>query len=404
MNTDEQQTFHGLKVIDCASFIAAPAAATLFADFGADVIKVEPPEGDPYRELFRPGGLGPDNRNYGWELDSRNKRSLAVDLKRPEGLAILHRLVAHADVFITNLPLSARTRLGIDHETLCALNPRLIYASLTAYGEAGAEADRTGFDITAYWARTGLMDLVRSDHTAVPARSAAGMGDHPSGMTLYAAVTTALYRRERTGKGGLVRTSLMANGVFANSCLVQARLLGAPVPPRPPREQIANALTNLYQCHNGRWLQLGIINETRQWVPLLQALQRPDLADDPRFADLAARRANNEALIRIMDDCFASLDLTEWRKRLDAHGLTYGVVHTLDEVGADPQMHATGALLPFAQASGFTVAAPFQVAGTPQVAPGHAPGLGEHTAQLLREAGFADDQIEQFRARGIVAG
>ncbi|HWS75966.1 MAG TPA: CoA transferase, partial [Quisquiliibacterium sp.] len=196
-----QRPFDGLKVIDCASFIAAPAAATILSDFGADVVKVEPIEGDPYRELFRPAGFGPDDRNYGWELDSRNKRSLAVDLKTAEGLDILHRLAAGADVFITNLPLSVRRRLRIDHETICALNPRLVYGSFTAYGETGAEAEKTGFDSTAYWARSGLMDIVKPDHTSPPARSVAGLGDHPSAMTLFAAITTALYRRERTGLG-----------------------------------------------------------------------------------------------------------------------------------------------------------------------------------------------------------
>jgi len=175
--------FEGLKVIDCASFIAAPAAATILADFGADVVKVEPPEGDPYRELFRAQGFGPSGRNFGWELDSRNKRSLAVDLKRPEGREVLERLVRSADVFLTNLPLSARRRLRIDHASLEPLNPRLIYASFTAYGETGVEAEKTGFDSTAYWSRSGLMDLVKTDHTALPARSVAGMGDHPRRST-----------------------------------------------------------------------------------------------------------------------------------------------------------------------------------------------------------------------------
>ena len=400
----EPRPFEGLKVIDCASFIAAPAAATIFSDFGADVVKVEPLLGDPYRELFRPGGFGPDDRNYGWELDSRNKRSLAVDLKQPEGLEILYRLAAGADVFITNLPLSVRRRLKIDHESIGALNPRLVYASFTAYGETGAEAEKTGFDSTAYWARSGLMDIVKPDHTAPPARSVAGMGDHPSAMTLFAAVTTALYRRERTGLGGLVTSSLLANGLWANSCLVQARLFDAPVPARQPRERGANPVTNVYRCGDGRWLHLVMINEARQFEPLLAVLGCPQVADDPRFASPEARRSNSVALIAVLDECFARRDLADWQARLDAAGITFAAVSTLDDVAGDQQMRDAGALVPFAQGPGLTVATPFHLDGVAKVSPGAAPALGEHTVALLREAGYHPEQIAELQQRGVVAG
>jgi len=400
----EQPPFHGLKVIDCASFIAAPAAATILADFGADVIKVEPPEGDPYRELFRPMGFGPDGRNYGWELDSRNKRSLAIDLKDPEGIAALHRLAAGADVFVTNLPLSARRRLKIDQDAICALNPRLIYASFTAYGETGAEAEKTGFDSTAYWSRSGLMDLVKPDHASPPARSVAGMGDHPSAMTLFAAIATALFRRERTGLGGVVASSLLANGAWANGCLIQARLFGAPVPPRAPRENGPNPMTNVYRCRDGRWLHLVMLNEARQFVALMQVLGCPELAADPRFADPAARRANNAALIAILDERFAQRDLADWRVAMDAAGITFSDVSRLDDIGDDPQMRACGALVPFADAPGLTISSPFQVDGATKVPPGAAPALGEHTAELLREAGYDDASIAALRARRVIAG
>ena len=227
-----ENIFSGLKVIDCASWIAGPAAATILSDFGADVIKLEPPgAGDPWRASTPIPGKTTD---YYWQLTSRNKRSLAVDLKHTDGLAVLNRLIASADVFVTNFPLPVRDRLKIAAAHLLAINPRLIYASFTAYGEHGDEAAKTGFDATAYWARSGLMDMVRATGDTEPARSAPGMGDHPSGTALYAAIVTALYRREKTGKGGVVQSSLIQNGLWANACFVQSRLFGEHIAPRPP--------------------------------------------------------------------------------------------------------------------------------------------------------------------------
>src|SRR5690606_15023561 len=213
----------GLRVIDLASFIAGPVAATVMADFGADVIKIEPPGvGEPYRTRNHRAGTP----NHRYIVDNRTKKSLALDLKKPEGLAVLCRLVERADVLVTNLPMDIRGRLKVRWEDLAPLNDRLIYASITAYGEVGPEASKTGFDSTALWARTGLMDMVRASRDTSPAIPPGGMGDHPTGMSLYAAIMTALYRRERTGKGGMVRTSLMANGVWWGALTVQEMLCG----------------------------------------------------------------------------------------------------------------------------------------------------------------------------------
>jgi formyl-CoA transferase len=297
-----------------------------------------------------------------------------------------------------------RRRLRIDHESLGPLNPRLVYASFSAYGESGPEAEKTGFDLTAYWARSGLMDVTKPDHTAEPARSAAGMGDHPSAMTLFAAIVTALYRRERTGRGGLVSSSLLGNGLWANSCLVQARLFGAPVPARPPRDQAANPLTNVYRCRDQRWLVLVMLNEVRQFAPLLAVLDCARLADDPRFATPEARAVHNRELIAILDDRFAQRDVADWRPRLDAAGITFSVVSALDEVLDDEQLRASGVLVPFAQAPGLTVSSPFDVDGAPKVEPRVAPALGEHTAAVLREAGYAEERIRELHALGVVSG
>jgi formyl-CoA transferase len=384
-----------LKVIDCASYIAGPAAATVLSDFGADVIKVEPPEGDPYRTLV-PGA------SYPWDLDSRNKRSLALDLKRPEGMAVLHRLLAGGDVFVTNLPLPARRRLGIDDATLCPAYPRLIYASMTAYGEVGEEADKTGFDSTAYWARSALSDLVKADHMAEPTRSITGMGDHPSAMSLYAAIMTALYLRERTGQGGLVRTSLMANGLWANSAFAQAQLNGTPPAARLPREQAPNPIANIYRCGDGRWLNLTILN-ARQFPALCEALEVPELANDARFATPDARATHNVALVALFDARFTSRPLAQWRERLDAVGITFSLIGSLADIPEDAQMRATGALVPFADGNGLTVNSPFELVGRPKRAPVRAPDtVGRDSRSILSQAGFSTGEIDALCAAGTV--
>ncbi len=400
--TDSDSPFHGLKVIDCASYIAAPVAATLLADFGADVIKVEPPDGDPHRRLIDLLGVVDAPCNFVWELASRHKRSLALDLKQADGQAVLHRLVAQADVFVTNLPLPVRARLGVTADSLRALNPRLVYASMTAYGETGPEADKSGFDITAYWARTGLMDLVRNDDSAPPARSVAGMGDHPSATTLFAGIAMALYRRERTGQGALVSSSLLANGLWSNAVQVQGQLCGAAAPRRQGRQAAANPLSNDYRCADGRWLSLVVLNEARQLPALLDVLGRGDLRDDPRLAGGEACRRNNVAVIALFDAAFALQDLATWRQRLDAAGITFGVVGTLSDVDSDAQMRASGALVPEADGAGLVVANPIQLDGAWQRPAAAAPELGQHSRDLLLQAGLSPAQIERLEVLGVV--
>ena len=396
--------FAGLKVIDCASYIAAPAAAMLLSDFGAEVIKIEPPEGDPHRKLYQQVGAQDYNRNFVWDLNSRNKRSLALDLKQPAGQAVLHRLVAQADVFITNLPLPVRGRLGISAAHLRPLNPRLVYASMTGYGETGPEAAKTAFDVTAYWARSGLMDLVRADHSAPPTRPVAGMGDHPSATTLFAGITMALYRRERSGLGGEVRSSLMANGLWSNAIQVQAALSGAQFPPRQGRHAAPNPLSNIYACADGRWLSLVVLNEARQWPPLLGVLGLAALADDPRFASAEARAAHHDALISVFDLAFLRHDLAHWTAALNAAGITFGVVATLADMAGDVQMQATGALRACPHHGGLTLASPLTLDGSPQRPPGPAPSLGQHSAELLREAGWPEAEIQRLMADAVVFG
>jgi len=394
--------FAGLKVIDCASYVAAPAAATVLADFGADVIKIEPPgEGDAWRNVWRRPGMPAAEHNHAWLMDDRNRRGLVLDLKAEAGRAVLERLVAQADVFITNLPLPARERLRMRYVDFADAYPRLIYASLTAYGEAGQEAGKTGFDLTAYWARSGLMDEVRTDHRHLPARSVAGMGDRPTAMALYGAIVTALYRREKTGRGGEVRASLMGSGLWANAYLIQARLCGTVFPPRPPREESVTALGNMYRTSDDRWFMLALASD-RQWPALAQAIGMPGLAADNRFVGPAERRVNAVVLMGILDEVFAQRTLAEWRTVLDAAGLTFGVVGTVAEIVDDPQALANGFLRPLGETGMLTVDSPFSVSGAEKVPVVEAPGFGAHGGEILREAGYSDGEIEALRNSGVL--
>ena len=397
----------GLKVIDAGSFIAAPAAATVMADLGADVIKLEPPAGDPFRQLRHAPGNPPCEVDYGWLMDNRNKRGLALDLKTEAGREALYRLIRDTDVFVTNAPLAARGRLGIGYEDLAAHNERLIYASLTAYGEHGPERLDTGFDSTALWARSGLMDMVRPAPDSPPAKSLPGMGDHPTAITLYAAIATALLRRERTGRGGYVATNLMANGLWWNGLHAQAMLCGAEFPRRPGREDAPSALHNFYRTADGRWLQLVVIPEDKRWPRLARAVGRPDLIRDPRFATREARHASPRALIRELDEAFAAADLAEWRRRLAEHGVSCGVISTLRDIPEDRQMRESGALTalddPEAGAE-YVVASPLWIDGAPRASPSRPPGLGEHSVEILREHGFSAEEIDRLREAGAIGG
>ena len=393
----------GVRVIDAASFIAGPVAATVMADFGAKVVKVEPPGGDTYR--MRNSGYPPSPYNFPWIVDNRSKRGVAIDLRTADGQRVLHRLVRDADVFITNLPLDARPRLRVGYEDLAPLNPRLIYASVTAYGETGPEARRPGFDSTALWARTGLMDLVRPSPESAPSRSLPGMGDHPTGMSLFGAIMAALYQRERTGRGTMVSTSLMANGLWWNAIQVQGILCGARTPVRPPREQSVSALANLYRARDGRWFLLNLTADERRWEPLVACLGRPELAADPRFATPATRREHARALAAILDEIFAKRDWAEWRAILDATGIAFGVVGTLDDIPNDPQMRASGALIPIDDpraGAALTVSTPISIAGQDKVPPRMPPAIGEHTTTVLREAGFDEAEIARLLQMGAI--
>lgn len=398
-----KRIFEGLKVLDCGSFIAAPTAATVLSDFGADVIKIEPPgAGDPLRQLPKLPGAPKSERNYAWMLDSRNKRGLALDLAKSEARAVLKRLVEGADVFITNYPPAVRQRLGIGYADLAPLNDRLIYASFTGYGEKGEEADKPGFDVTAWWARSGMMDGVRTAATDRPARPLVGMGDHSAGIALFASVATALYQRERTGKGAQVSSSLLANGLWSNGFTVQAALCGASFTDRPPREEGLNALTTYYRCRDGLWLILTILNEDRLWPVFAKCVGREDLIADPRFATKTDRHARAQELIAILDEVFATKDRSDWRSILAANGVVFDVVATPQDLPNDKQLLINDILVPFDGDTQLTIASPVVVEGADKVKPRHPPSVGQHTDEVLRQAGYDAAAVQSLRACGAV--
>jgi formyl-CoA transferase len=391
----------GLRVVEAATFVFGPAAGTVLADFGADVVKIEHPvTGDPYRYLPQLKPLPECARNYCWLLDSRSKRSIALDLKREAGREAALALVRRADVFITNYHPSVLAALHLRWEDLRPENARLVYAHATGYGEAGPELEKPGYDATAWWARSGLMDAVRPAGGEL-GLATPGMGDHPSALALFGGILLALYARERSGRGTKVSSSLLANGAWANGIYLQAALCGAEPYRAPTHAGSPNALVNHYRTADGRSLYLAMVQEAREWEHFCTAIGRPELRGDPRFAELPARRANAPALTAILDEVFASRPLAAWRAALDRHGVTFGIVARTHDLPDDPQMEANGVFAAIEGAEGLrTVASPIALEGAPKVPPRVAPELGEHTREVLAELGYAREAIQALLESG----
>ena len=398
-----ESLFEGLLVLDCASFVAGPVAATIMSDFGARVIKVEPPgTGDSYRQLIKLPGTPVSEQDYFWLLDNRNKESLALDLKQDSAQRALKDLIARADVFITNFPPPIRERLRIRSEDVLPLNDRIIYASLTPYGEDGPEKDRTGYDSTAWWARSGLMSAVRPTAAAEPARSIPAMGDHPTGVALFAAILAGLYRRQITGKGGVVSTSLLANGLWSMGCYVQAALCGATFQPRTPRYK-RSALLEVYRCRDDRWFMFSMVNQQREWPQLLACVGKPEWERDPRFATQEGRLAHCEELTRALEDIFAGRDWEYWKALFLERGVTFGAIAEPQDHFDCPQVAANGMLPELAGMNGLrTVDSPIRIDGETKVAPRKAPRIGEHTNAILVELGYSADEVGRMSEGGAV--
>jgi crotonobetainyl-CoA:carnitine CoA-transferase CaiB-like acyl-CoA transferase len=395
--------FSGLKVVDVASFIAGPSAAVILSDFGADVIKVEPPSGDPWRHGHKIPPQPQAEDAYQWHLANRNKRSITLDLKSPSGQQVLQELVTWADVLIANTPHPARKKLKLEYDDVVRWNPRLIYADVTGFGDKGPDADLPGFDITSYWARSGLLSMTR-DAGVPPTWPVAGSGDNATAVGLYSAIVTALYRRERTGEGAYVTTSLLAEGVWSASVSIQAALCGAKFFGLHDRKNPANAAMNVYRAADGTWFVLIVTPD--KFVAVAKAIGRPDLLTDPRFSDPAKLMTNMPQLTAILDDVFSAQPMAHWYAVFNGIHVTFGAVREPEEVINDPQLRSNEIVIPLEGAGGklaATISSPIQVHGVAKAPARRAPDLGEHTEEILRELGFDGKDVDGLRASGAVS-
>ena len=400
---DSSLPLAGLRVLDISSFIAAPAAAVVLGDWGADVIKIESPDGDPNRTIMKDSGNYPKAEvNYPWQMDSRNKRSLVLDLKKPQARAALDKLIAGSDILICNFPPLVREKLGLSYEAVKAANPRLIYASLTGYGETGPDRDRPGFDATAYFARSGLLDAQRYEG-GPPGVPGPAQGDRATAMTLVSSILMALIHRMRTGEGSWVGTSLLGNGLWSCGVIAQAALVGAFLPPRPPPDRPRSALGNIYRTSDDRWLQLTIVREDKMWAPLCAAIGHPEIVNDPRFAVQDDRRRNSAPLAAILREAFAAHDYAYWLKVLAAQEITFGVISRPQDVPDDQQAVACGGIVDTAIPEvPRTLSNPIRLGFAEQRIAHPAPALGQHSEEILREAGLSADEIGQLRAAAAI--
>ena len=402
--SEEKLLLDDIRVIDAGSFIAGPAAATIMSDYGAEVIKVEPPEvGDSLRWLISRGRMpeGPDN--YCWQLTSRNKKSIALNLKDEEAHQILIDLVKTADVFITNMPFPIREKLKLRSEDIRPYNERLIYASMSGYGEVGPDANRTAYDSLAWWARTGLMDFVRPSSISPPAWSTPGMGDHPTATALYSAIMTALYRREKTGKGTEVSSSLMANGAWSNGCFIQGALMDVEFTDRtepPPKHPFGD----IFETGDNRQVALALVNAPKEWPKLAKALEREDLLNDKRF-DSKGLVKNQEELREELSKEFTNRNTDQINFALRESGVTYGFIGKISDCKNDKQFLETETLVSMNHEKMpglLTINSPFKISDEPKKQPYRAPILGEHTQEILKELGFKKDKMINLKERGAI--
>ncbi|WP_297696180.1 CaiB/BaiF CoA-transferase family protein [Phenylobacterium sp.] len=394
----------GVKVVEFASYIAAPAAACMLGDWGADVIKVERPGGDAMRHAF--ADLKTELKgNPTFDLDNRGKRAIVLDIGKPEGREALARLAADADVFITNVRPAALRRAGLDEASLRRTNPRLVYAIVTGYGLEGPEAHRPGFDVTAFWARAGVAHMT-APKGADPFMLRSGFGDHITALATVSAILAALFERERTGHGRLVQTSLLATGVYTVGSDLAVQLKFGRLASNRPRSQPLNPIATFFKSADGRWFVHNPRRGDGDWIKFCEIAGRPELAHDERFATGKARRANSLELVPILDAAFAELAFDEIAQRMDAADMVWAPVQSPAEVAADPQVKASGALIEVEDGEGGTFpspAAPMRFPGADVAVRPPSPTLGEHTRQVLAELGYAADEIEAMYEAGAAA-
>lgn len=394
----------GIRVVEVGTMVFVPSTCAALADFGAEVIKIEPPgQGDLNRHYHKLPGMPVSDLPYTFQADNRNKKSVSLDVKSPAGYDALCRLIATADVFATNYRPSAIARLRLTYDDLKPIQPRLIYALGTAFGEEGRERDKPGYDSVCYWSRSAI------ESQLFPMESwlgtfPYGAGDHPSGMALFGAIMLGLFQREKSGRGCKVSTSLLANGAWANATMLQAQLAGAEFAERRQRAQSHNFSYLHYKTGDGRILRLCLLNAERDWARFCQAISRPVLIDDERFATLNERVRNMELLIRLVDEAFLEHDAKYWARTLEQFDIAFSVMPTYAEAASDAQMHANRIVVPLEHprlGSIGTVSSPVYVEGSEKERPVAAPELGQHTSQVLRDLGHSDEEIQRMIETGV---
>lgn len=394
----------GLKVVDFSAYIAGPGAAGILADWGADVIKVERPGGDNMRHIF--ADLANDlGTNPTFDLDNRGKRGAVLDISIPEGREALAKLAAQADVFLTNVRPASLRKYGLDDKALRAANPRLVYAVITGYGLEGPDAHLPGFDVTAFWARAGV-GYMTAPKGAEPFLRSSGIGDHTTSLATVSAILAALYERERTGEGRLVQTSLLASGVYLIGSDLAVQLKLGRLASIRPRDNPINAIANYFQSSDGRWFVHNPRGSGGGWEKFCEAAGRPDLVADERFSSGKARRQNARELSAELDTAFGALTMDEIARRLDAADLVWAPMQTPGDVASDPQAAAAGAFVEVEDGQGGTYrspAAPARFPGADVDVRPRAPRLGEHTRQVLAEAGYAEAEIKAMFESGAAA-
>ena len=395
----------GIQVLEVANYIAVPSATAMMADMGAQVIKVEPLDGDVYRYQSRDEEFDFDFPiNYSFELDNRGKRSITLDIAKEEAIEVVWKLAERADVFITNLVPSRTERFRLRFEDLAPRNPRLIYMSFSGYGPAGPDKDRLAFDHTAFWATSGIMSLL-SDPEGPPVDLRSGMGDHTSSTLLLAGVLAALLARERSGKGQELSTSLLNMGMWVIGLDIQEVLVSRHEPRRPHRSQALNPLHNTYRAKGGRWFCLVGPHTDDTWARLCRAIDRQDLLEEPRYATLDDRTRRSPELVAELDRVIGAMSLDEVGQRLDSQSLVWAPLRGLLEAVDNPQVRIND----FFTTLDHPNYGPYETLDTPihfsdsEVgAKAVAPELGQHTEEVLLELDYTWDDINKLRDSGAI--
>ena len=387
-----------IKVVDLASFLAGPGAATLMADYGAEVIKVEPPGGDGYRRLH-----GQWETDYNWQLTSRNKRGISVDIRKPEGHGVLLKLLEDTDVLVTNFRNDQLEKYGISWASLHEKFPKLILAQLTGYGNVGPDKLRRGYDSTAFFARSGMMQMMKPKDSA-PVFPPGGVGDHASAMSLFAGVMMALFKREKEGEGSFVETSLIANGAWTNGMQLQGAISGFDLG-ELLQKSTRSPLASVYKTRDDRFVILVFTNPNKEWPEFAQAMKHPEWLEEDRFKDVHSLLKNRNDAQKVFADAFSTMTLEEVSLSLDEYHLTFGVVEGLTDVIHDVHLVENGVLVKTESsdpAFEWTIANPIKISGEVSKSVGDPPGYGEHTRQILTAHGFSEDEIATLIDVGAV--